>query len=77
MYYIHSEEAESEIAKQDVDRVDHIADDLGKEKESVSFYINFVNNLLPLICTIILRSIHVYVKRVISVYHLFRLSHDY
>lgn len=30
-----SEEAEFEIAKQDVDRVDHIAKDLGKEKESM------------------------------------------
>ncbi|XP_076103364.1 uncharacterized protein LOC143072357 isoform X1 [Mytilus galloprovincialis] len=30
-----SEEAESEIAKQDLDRVDHLSNDLGKEKESM------------------------------------------
>jgi uncharacterized membrane protein (DUF485 family) len=65
IYYIYSEEAESEIAKQDVDRVDHIADDLGKEKESVSFYILILSTIcLSFICTIILCSIHV--KRVIG-----------
>jgi hypothetical protein len=40
---------------------------LGKEKESVSFYILILSTIcLSFICTIILCSIHVYVKRVIG-----------